>query len=488
MAVSVTTNPAGGLAAMIPLITVSLSILAFIKPRAGLFALVPLVIWVDEFKRLAVYFGGAYSTTVYQTLAMPFIVLGALNLGFLVHALFGRVKLDFLSYVFYAIAAIVGGGIFVTMAGSLPERAQRAANLAGYITLIPIAYTYLKTFDEWRKFFNLQVIFALPAAAWAIKQYYFGFDQIEWEYARSGLSRVHSGQMFLFAEPRVFGFFGSASALGCVAIYCTYAWWHGLRYRPWRLFWIASALMLSWVLVVSTQRTILVYPIIVAIVTFTFRTKARVTVAYIAALIIFLLGVFTADYMLAKGLEQVNRTIATESAWGSRVLNVNTFSDRIRGWARLKRPETWSIFGTGKIAQSGMYGADQLAGTEDDNHDVINKILINYGVFGLLMITIPGFFVVRALHQSVFLATDKTSRNDAAFALALALPAIGLALIGGDNFNTNPINMQTWTCFAGVLVSRGHIIRTRRENTLKGQDQLGSVSLRGQSVRPHPAR
>ena len=92
MAVFVTTNVTGGLAALIPLITVSLSLLAFVNPKAGLFALIPLVIWVDEFKRLAVYFGGTYSMTVVQALAMPFVVLAALNSGFLLHALFAMIS------------------------------------------------------------------------------------------------------------------------------------------------------------------------------------------------------------------------------------------------------------------------------------------------------------------------------------------------------------------------------------------------------------
>lgn len=460
MAVSITTNPSGGLAAMIPMITVSLSILAFIKPKSGLFALVPLVIWVDEFKRLAIYYGGANSMTVMQTLAMPFVVLGALNLGFILHALFGKIKMDGLCFVFYTFAAIVGGGVFFTMHGSsLPERAQRAANLAGYITLIPIAYTYLKSFDEWRRFFSLQVIFAIPAAAWAIKQYYYGFDQIEWEYARSGLSRVHSGQMLLFENPRTFGFLGSSSALGCVAIYSTYALWHTLRYQKHRVLWIAGSLILVWVLYVSTQRTILVYPLIVAAAAWLFRTRLRVFFAYTAVTSTFVVGVLSSDYMLNDGLERINSVIQSDSSWGSRVLSVNTFSDRLRGWTRLKRPESWTLTGSGQLRQSGALGTDQVAGTDDDNHDVINKVLINYGVFGLLGILIPGFFVVRVLHQSVFKAEDKETRNDAAFVLALALPAIGMALMGGDNFNTNPINMQTWTCFAGVLVSRGYILR-----------------------------
>ena len=449
MAFSVTTNAEGGLAALVPMITILLSLLALVNPRAGLYGLAALVIWVDEFKRLAVYSGGAYSTTVLQTLAMPFIVLAALNAGFMLNLMFGKVRIDRIGVVFYALAAVIGLAIFLKMEGSVAERGQRAANIAGYLTLIPITYTYLKTFDDWRRFFSFQVIVALPAVAWAIKQYYFGFDQIEWDYARSGLSKVHYGQMFNFKDPRVFGFFGSASALGCAAIYCAYSWWHVLRYRAKRLFWLFAAAILTWALVASTQRTALIYPLIVLMFAYAFRTKRRTFAVYILAVGTFVLGVIYSDHLLDQGLDDINQAIASDSGWGSQVLRVSTFSDRIRGWQRLKRAESWSLMGTttDKISNTTISSSDY-------NHDVINKVLINYGIVGMLVILIPAIFALRILHTAVYQATDRNERNDAAFVLSLSFPMILLSMIGGDNFNTNPINLQIWTAIAGVFVCR----------------------------------
>jgi len=466
ISVSMVTDPAGGLAALTPFITITLSLIALIKPKAGLFALVPLVIWVDEYKRLAVYFGGAYSFTVMQTLAMPFVVLAALNAGYLLNGLFGRIKLEGLSLLFFLIALIAGVGVFFTMDGTWMEKGQRAANIAGYITLVPIAYSYLKTFDDWRKFFALQVIFALPAAAWALKQYYIGFDQIEWVYAKSGLSRVHYAQMLLMENPRVFGFFGSASALGCASIYCSFAWWHALRYKKARFFWIFAGSLLMWTLVVSTQRTALIYPVFVLIATFAFRTRARTLLLYGTALSLFVLAVAKSDYILAKGLDDVNNAIASDSEWGDQVLKVSTFSDRIRGWQRLKRADTYSLFGTGEGPTSNLAKYDVSADTY--NHDVINKILITVGVVGFLAILIPGGMILVYLHRAAFRATDRQTRNDAAFALALALPMVGLSFIGGDNFNANPINIQIWTSFAGVMICR-KLIRRGSGNLIASQ-------------------
>lgn len=450
MAVSVTTNAAGGLAALVPLIAGILGILAIVKPKAGLFGLAALVIWVDEFKRLAVYFGGADSTTVIQVLAMPFVVLAALNVGYFLNILWGRAKIDKVGVSIYAFATVIGVVVFVTAEGGVAERAQRAASLAGYMALIPIAYAYLTDFDDWRKFFAFQVIMALPAAAWAIKQYHFGFDQIEWTYARSGLSLTHYSQMVLAAEPRVFGFFGSAASLGCIAIYCAFSWWHAGRYPQKRLLWIIAAVILTAVLVESNQRTALFYPLIVALAAFTFRRGITTLALYLTAFGIFVVGIISSDYLLNEGIEDVNRSLATGNRWGDRVLNINTFSDRIRGWQRLKRAESWSLLGT--TTASAASSQQSSAYNEDYNHDVINKILISYGVLGLLAVIIPAAAALSILHGTVLSKYNPGGSRDPAFALALSLPMIGLSMIGGDNFSTNPINLQIWTSFAGVLV------------------------------------
>ena len=452
MAISVSTNAAGGIAAMVPLITVLLTILALANPRAGIFGLATLVIWVDEFKRLAVYFGGASSMTVVQTLAMPFIILAALNLGFILNIMFGKVKLDKIGFIIYGLAGVIGAAIFGTMDASVVERGQRAANIAGFMTLIPICYTYFKTFDEWRKFFGFQVLLAMPAAAWAIKQYYYGFDDIEWTYAASGLSKVHYVQMFFISEtPRVFGFFGSASAVGCASVYGTFAIWHTFRYRKGRALWILASIVFVWVLIASTQRTILVYPLIVFVTAFAFRTKFRALALYLTGATLFLLGVIFSNYILNEGLNNVNDAIAVKGGWAEEVLNVSTFSDRVRGWTRLTHAKSWSVFGTEKEVFSDS-SAGFAVDSDDYNHDIINKILIGFGVVGLLGVIIPGGFLVWTLHRSVFVTSTKQDRNDVAFVLGLSLPMIFLSFIGGDNFNTNPINLQIWTAFAGIFI------------------------------------
>ena len=320
----------------------------------------------------------------------------------------------------------------------------------------------------------------MPAAAWAIKQYYYGFDQIEWTYARSGLSPVHTGQMLMFVNPRTFGFFGSASALGCAGMYCAFSWWQTLRFPKRRFLWLAASLILTWALVVSTQRTILLYPLIVLIAAYFYRTKLRTAALYATAGLTLLLGIINSTYLLNEGLERINTAIASDTAWGSEVLRVSTFSDRLRGWERLTRLESYSLIGTG--TKGGGYDD----GNVYRNHDLINKILIDYGIVGVLAVMIAGGFVIYGLHSTVISQKNYQDRKDSAFALALSLPMILMSFLGGDNFNTNPINLQIWTSFVGVLVVRKQL---QREKLFHRKVAIQSAAISSPPPQlAHPAR
>ena len=118
----------------------------------------------------------------------------------------------------------------------------------------------------------------------------------------------------------------------------------------------------------------------------------------------------------------------------------------------------------------------------DYNHDVINKVLIQFGVVGLLVILIPGIVVIANLHRTVYAPENSGNRNATAFVIALSLPFIGLSMINGDNFNTNPINLQIWTSFVGVLVVRNQILKARFGGELTYFDNATHLGQTAQEV------
>ena len=99
---------------------------------------------------------------------------------------------------------------------------------------------------------------------------------------------------------------------------------------------------------------------------------------------------------------------------------------------------------------------------------------------------IAGGFVIYGLHSTVISQKNYQDRKDSAFALALSLPMILMSFLGGDNFNTNPINLQIWTSFVGVLVVRKQL---QREKLFHRKVAIQSAAISSPPPQlAHPAR
>ncbi len=191
-------------------------------------------------------------------------------------------------------------------------------------------------------------------------------------------------------------------------------------------------------LVLSTQRTSLLQPLIVLAVwrLFTYRSGTRVfyTVAVFSAVLLISLS-----NVLLNSLEPVDnvlRSVTGEQGWAAQVLRVSTFADRLKGWTRLTRPDSYTLFGT-KEAQT-----ERVNYSDDDySHDMVNSVLINHGVIGLLACAVVLVIVVRKTHAMVFRVENTWDRSTLAFILANLSINLLLTLLGGSNIQTVPINL-----------------------------------------------
>lgn len=451
--VAILLNPTGGISGLSKLITIVGILIGLVNPRMGLYFLAAQTIYSDEIKRIGVYFGVASTQTVSEILIGPLLTLCAVNLSFLYGILRKRYFIDRLGLLLYLLVPAIGIVLLVKSdpSGTLAMRAYGAASTALYITIVPICYGLFQKIDDWADFVAVQVILATPAAAWGIWQYFNGFNTIEWTYALSGLSLTHSYQMSA-DDPRVFGLFGSASAFSCVGLYGAFSAWLALRSRRFRIIFFVITLVYFAAIFFSKQRTILFLPLIVVLFSYAFRWRISTIAIYLAGITTFIIGVFNADNLLYGGIDTINSMISSEGRWGSQVLNVNTYSDRLRGWKRLTEPESWSLFGTAVDAQLSTEKVDVNA--QDYNHDVINAILINFGGVGLFLCTSLFVIILVLLHRVIFKCKDSKLRREGAFTMACIIPMFLLAAVGGSPFNTNPINLQIWSIFAGVFIIR----------------------------------
>jgi hypothetical protein len=453
--VSILLNPTGGISGLSKLLAIIGIVLGIMNPKAALFYLAAQAIYSDELKRIGVYFGVQSTQTISEILIGPLLTLTTINLSFIHGVLRRQFKLDALGWMLYMIAPVVGAILaYNGRDAGLSVSIYLAATTGLYITIVPICYGVFNSLEEWTKFVSWQLIVAAPAVIWGFWQYSNGFNQIEWSYVFSGLSRVHTYQMISTTEPRIFGLFGSASAYGCVGLYTAFAFWRTFRFKKHRAVFLVISLIYLTGAILSHQRSILLLPLIVLLFAIAFRRVSTTLLFYGSVCAIFIIGVINADYLVNTGLQKFNDAIRTDGRWAENVLNVGTFSDRLRGWERLGRMESWSMFGSGKLLRSGANHDVSDYNAADFNHDIINKILLNYGAVGMLTTLLIAGFIVFKLHQVIFKTRDWKIRKDGAFVMGCIIPIFIMSFAGGDNFSTTPINLQIWSVFAGIFLMR----------------------------------
>jgi len=216
-----------------------------------------------------------------------------------------------------------------------------------------------------------------------------------------------------------------------------------MNYRHSRVLYIAVSAVYTVALFYSLQRTALVLPIFALIGYPLLRNLTGTIVTYVLGLGIVGAGIIFSDTLLWE-LDTIQEKIAVEGGALGSTLKITTFSDRLRGWSRLKNPDAYSL--TGKRIEGGEITADSA----DFSHDMINKTLINYGVLGLLAFASIGIYCVYRMHKLVLNLPPGLPQRTGAAMLAFLIPSFMLSVLGGGNFNTTPVNFFTWM-FVGVL-------------------------------------
>jgi|GEM_PF-2662355 len=450
--ISILLNPTGGISGLSKLITILGIVLGLVNPKAALYFLVVQAVYSDEIKRIGVFYGVQSTQTVSEILIGPLLTICAINISYFYGVIRRQFTFGGTGLLLYAIIPTVA--IIMLVKGrdaGVLLNVYTAGTTTLYLTLIPICYGIFKTFQDWVDCISWQAIVAAPAAAWGIWQYFSGFNNIEWSYALSGLSMVHTEQMMM-RDPRIFGLFGSASALSCVGIYSCFAIWRVFRIPKHRFWFLFLGLLYLTTVVLSHQRTTLIYPIIVFFFVIAFRNLWSTLLLYGSAMSLFVLGVLNATYLLDKGIYKINDLIRGDGKWAENVLMVSTFSDRLRGWERLGRADSWSLFGTGKELRSDFMSNSPDYTASDYSHDIINRIVINFGAVGLLVTLLVGGSILFSLHRVVYKSPEPRTRKDGAFIMGCIVPGILLAFIAGGNFSATPVNLQMWTVLSGIFV------------------------------------
>lgn len=441
------TNPTGSISGVSKFITVSVSLVALINPRLGIYLIIPLCLYSDEIKRLAVIYGSTSHITVYEVLLGPIIALSMLNSGYILGLLTGRFKFSKNWFYGMLVVGIITAGIaFAPNNGSLTERAQSSLNVGLYMTLAPLIGSLLVSREEARNMLKFQMWCALPSIVWGIWQFHNGFSALELAYARTGLSEVHYAQMFNYTDPRPFGFFGSATGYACVGVYGVLALFfaHRAKTPVSSALYLLYFLIVLWAIYAYRGRGLMLTIPLVFVTAFFFYSRIRTAIYYSLVIGTLLLGItFSKKLLYGGGIEKMNQWISSDSDWGQEVLTLNTFSDRLRGWILLSESSTYSAFGN--LFDQRVGKIEINSSDADYHHDAITSIVLNTGVVGLSLFLIIGGYALFRIHKRLLSFTDHQHRREASVALACAFVTIATSLTTGNILAVVPINLQLWS-------------------------------------------
>ena len=438
--------------------------LAFAKPRIGLYGTFFCLANIEWIKRYAIYYGDVSIWSVASTLVLPLALFSAVILGVLMGAFVGSTKMTTTRFFWFAIAAMVILGI-IGLKGTSPSAIQIALNSGLYIAIIPVTLMIFKDQKDLMKLFDVCVIMFLPWAFVAVYQYFNGFTDIDWYYARTGISPVYTKTMLAPGGSRPFGLAGSSPSFGAISFLGWYTLWKAFYVKDRRALSAIYAFIFLGSIFLSGYRTASISPVIALIGYPLFKRGGGLVVAYAAGLGASLLMVVFSQQLLDnlgrydKALLSVN-----SSEWWQDTVSVSTWSDRLRGYNRLKNPEAWSFFG--KEIEGGYKGSDGKVNvsSKDYSHDMINAGLKNIGGVGVVFIGVILLVSVIKLHGLVLKLPPGPAQEFATMGLSYSLLKVALSVAGGGNFNVAPTATFTWLFFAAVVMAgRGVTLVEKKE-------------------------
>ncbi|MEM6910842.1 MAG: hypothetical protein AAF555_04595 [Verrucomicrobiota bacterium] len=435
---------------------IGLAAISFMKPRLGVHIVIAEAFLTDYLKKVAVYYGSASPLTIMEVMIVVMLALIATYLGRVVSSINGfSSPASWTEWSFYIGGAViallvVAGGM---LRGDFFGAVQNGFNSGVYLGVGGLIFGLFRTREAVLRLIRFQLLFAVLWGVWALRQHYFGFTHIEWEYAKTGLSPVATAQMFIhtYERPRVFGLGSGLPNFFVMAPFAALAILLFLTEKNKRLLYGCAAALILWAVVVAKGKTGIIVAMLIPVAFIFFRAKLGTVVAYIAGVGFFGLLIGFAG-TLRNNLAAIDQTyrkvLGLAPEW-----SIQTFTPRLEGYLELKDPKNWSFFGIG----------------EGRNHDAVTAILVQYGAIGMVGLFIIMFATGFAFHHSILTIKDSSHRSLAAiFGAAFSISMVA-ALMSGYGLFAQPVCLALGT-FAGAVFA------IRRQNEEEASSEEHSMS------------
>lgn len=414
-----------GISTIIKWLGIALAIIAFLKPKTGLYIIVVEAFFTDYLKKLAVYYGSVSYATIIEVMA---VVVGATCFCFAgrIMQVISSKKQNFTTseitaYAFFAIYSLL---IFYNglNSGAL-EAAQRAFNGGVYLGVSGLCVGLLKTQEDVWRLVKVVVVCGLLWAVVCLKQYIFGFSNIEHFYAETGLSPTASNQMLLARfggedSARPFGLgsgLANYTSMALVFLFAAILTFRAKKIPPKIIYFIAS-LLIFLSCIASQGKTTIAFAIFVPPIAYLILRLhiGKVTlIASIAALTSVI--VFSDD--IRYSLEIINnRFIAffhLDDSW-----SIRTFAPRLDAFTELKNPNNWEMIGG-----EGIIGHSQAVET-----------LSKLGVLPVILLLMIGLAVTFSVQHYLAKSIKRDSIQGPLIFVSCAIMSLLIMLTGNGMF------------------------------------------------------
>lgn len=431
--------------------------LAVIAPRAAFFVFLITCGYVDLFKRLMVVTGRVSMDDLYYVLGLAPALFSCLIISVLVRGVIGGLPMT----RFHVWLFVTGCGVvflnavlsFLDVDHSIGKVLQGTANGGLYGMLIFVVPMLFRDEEEVLRLFKFVLWTYAPVGLYGIVQKIWGFQDFELAYLMTGLS-IEIKQLFT-DRVRAFSTLNSPTSLGAICaamvVMPLYLWSVKTTSGSRRILPLGLALVFSITflggLSASTSRTGFVMVAVMTAGIFAFRSRPGTITFYSiggAAFATLLVGArFFQDrleWMTFKLTEKLGGSLASET------INVNTFSDRLQGFASvLTNPAAYTWFGHG--AGRGTDPRDPLY-----NHDLLSSTLVRWGAVPLfVLIAVTVAFLIWT-HGQLLGIRDARRRNIGAAMLSLAMSFFAISITSGNVLSIFPVNTFFWLAVTATIV------------------------------------
>lgn len=431
--------------------------LAVIAPREAFFVFLVTCGYVDLFKRLMVVSGRVSMDDLYYVLGLAPALLSCIILSVLVRGVIGGIKMtNHHVWLFVAGCGVVLLSAFLSYLDvdhSIGKVLQGTANGGLYGMLIFVVPMLFQNEDDVLALFKFLLWTYVPVGFYGIVQKVWGFQDFELAYLMTGLS-IEIKQLFT-DRVRAFSTLNSPTSLGAIsAAFVTLPLYLSTVKTPngaRRILPLSLAVVFTLIflgsLAASTSRTGFIMVAVMASGIVAFRTRTGTLVFYAiggAAFTTLLVGArFFQDrleWMTFKLTETFGGSLSDET------INVNTFSDRLQGFATvLTNSDAYTWFGYG--ASRGIDPRDPLY-----NHDLLSNTLVRYGAVPLFVLVIATISFLIWTHGHLLGIRDKRRRHICAAMLALAMSFFAISITSGNVLSIFPVNTFFWLAVTATIV------------------------------------